>query len=239
MNPKTGFSTLLHYLFVPYIALPLIGIFYIVGLTGHLYQPTFDLMLDLTPFVILIFGVWAFAAAVKGARIRLLIWALITYLITFTLEAVGVATGTVFGEYWYGETLGVQLFEVPLVIGFNWTIIIMGLSDIIRRSLLTLQSGISKQLLSVAAAFFAALGAVIFDVIMEPVAMAYNYWQWGSKEVPLHNYIAWFIIAFIFSLTFQFTGMKTKSSILPGYIAIQALFFLGLVIGSGLSLSLA
>jgi putative membrane protein len=48
------------------------------------------------------------------------------------LEVVGVKTGLIFGEYKYGSTLGIKLFEVPLIIGFNWVFVILGSISISR-----------------------------------------------------------------------------------------------------------
>ena len=43
-----------------------------------------------------------------------------------TAEAVGVRTGAIFGAYSYGDVLGARLLAVPPVIGFNWTLTLLG-----------------------------------------------------------------------------------------------------------------
>ncbi|MBK7868300.1 MAG: carotenoid biosynthesis protein [Ignavibacteriales bacterium] len=50
---------------------------------------------------------------------KVIIWAVSTFVVTFTLEAVGVATGVIFGKYTYGPTLGPGLFNVPILLGIN------------------------------------------------------------------------------------------------------------------------
>ena len=42
------------------------------------------------------------------------------FLLGFVVEVVGVQTGLIFGSYSYGATLGVKLFDTPLLIGLNW-----------------------------------------------------------------------------------------------------------------------
>ena len=204
----------------PRIILPVTAFFYLVGLIGHSYSPTFSMMLKLTPWVIFIFGAWVFAAAVFSSDKKLILWAVITYSITFFLEVLGVATGAVFGEYHYGPTLGLMVFRVPVVIGFNWTIIILALSETIRR----LKGNIYLSSL------LAASGAVVFDILLEPVAMALDYWQWKEGTVPLQNYGAWFLIAFAFSFLYRKMKIKTNTLLPIGYIGIQWLFFVGLVV---------
>jgi putative membrane protein len=205
----------------PRIVLPITALFYLVGLTGHLYKPTLPLMLTLTPWVILIFGAWAFSVALTASEKKLILWAGITYFVTFVLEAAGVATGSVFGHYHYGSTLGLMAFQVPLVIGFNWTIIILSLSEMSGRLKINVFFS----------AFLTALGAVLFDVVLEPVAMALDYWQWRGDAVPLQNYLAWFVIAFAFSFLYRKMEIRTNTVVPAGYIGIQWLFFLGLLIG--------
>jgi putative membrane protein len=80
-------------------------------------------------------------------------------------------------------------------------------------------------------AFLTALGAVLFDVVLEPVAMALDYWQWRGDAVPLQNYLAWFVIAFAFSFLYRKMRIRTNTVVPAGYIGIQWLFFLGLLIG--------
>ena len=46
-----------------------------------------------------------------------------------------------------------------------------------------------------------------FDILMEPAAMALNYWNWENGVVPFQNYLAWFVLSFIFT----YTGLKLKA----------------------------
>jgi putative membrane protein len=48
-------------------------------------------------------------------------------------------------------------------------------------------------------AFASACLLVLLDILIEPVAI-YNFWSWNETIVPIKNYIAWFIISFIFLL---------------------------------------
>lgn len=208
------------------ISLGLLSIFFSVGVLGHSLPQTFDLMILLTPWVLfisagLVLYISLAQDSVRGPIKPHLLWIVICYFITFALEALGVATGLVFGSYTYGSTLGLQLFDTPLVIGLNWVIVILGITIAVKRVfnhplLVSISVGIL---------------AVIFDIILEPLAIdpRMDYWAWEGGDVPLHNYIAWFVISFVFALAY---GLKVKSPIkswiLPGYWIIQTIFFIAI-----------
>ena len=195
-------------------------IIFFVGIIGHLYAPLQHLMLLLTPGTLLLTGLVVLFYSYKSSTDKFLLWALITYIITFILEVIGVKTGLIFGEYLYGSTLGVKLFEVPLIIGFNWVLVILGSISISR----LFTSGI---LLS---ALISAFIAFVFDLILEPIAIKLDYWTWSEGIIPVQNYAAWFTIALISSLGFSLFKVNVKSNISLHYLAVQFLFFIALLI---------
>jgi len=198
----------------------ILGDLYLFGLIFHAVDFTLPYMLLLTPIVLLICGIAAiYPAAREGSR-SLMIWALVTYLITLTLEIVGVKTGLVFGEYDYGPVLGLKLMGVPLVIGFNWVIVVLGavrFSEKITPSPLL-------------AGLFVGAACVVYDYALEPVAIGLDYWQWRGGHIPLQNYIAWFVIAAVAGWAYRFFHVKMESRLPMWYVGLQFLFFVGLQI---------
>lgn len=191
-------------------------IIFFVGIIGHLYEPLLNLMLSLTPATLLIAGFIVLFYSYKSSTNKFLLWAALTYVFTFILEVAGVKTGFIFGDYNYGLTLGIKLFDVPLIIGFNWVLVILGSISISR--LIT-----SNLVLS---SFIAAFIAFIFDLILEPIAVRLNYWTWAEGNIPLQNYIAWFGIAFISALIYAYLKVGVKSKISLHYLLVQFLFFI-------------
>lgn len=187
-----------------------------VGITGHIFQPLLNIMLWLTPFTLLLTGSVVLYYSYKSSSNKFLIWVSITYLITFILEVVGVKTSLIFGEYHYENTLGLKVFEVPLIIGFNWVFVILGA--------ISIGTLISKN--KIVISIISASIAVLFDFILEPVAIKLNYWQWTNSLIPLQNYIAWFCIAFFSVLLFNYLKINVKSKIAVHYLVIQFVFFL-------------
>ena len=187
-----------------------------VGIIGHLVDQLIPIMLYLTPFTLLLTGSVVLYKSYKSSNKLLLYWIIITYLITFSLEVIGVKTGLIFGEYLYGKTLGLKFFDVPLIIGFNWVFVILGAISIAIK--------ISRN--SIVVSLFAASIAVLFDFILEPVAIKLDYWQWSENIIPLQNYAAWFLIAFFSSFLYEQFKIQTDSKISIHYLIIQFIFFL-------------
>jgi putative membrane protein len=197
--------------------LPLIIIYVIygVGTVSHVNEGTRELMLAMTPGVLLFMGLFVMHPDFLDRNVRLLLWALIIYVITFSLEALGVATGLVFGDYEYGDTLGFKALAVPMVIGFNWVLVVLGALTITKR--------VVTHPLQVA--LFTAALTTAFDFVMEPVAIAFDYWHWAAVIPPLHNYVAWFVISFAVALTYEHFKIGTKNTLYIHYFLVQLVFF--------------
>ena len=43
------------------------------------------------------------------------------------------------------------------------------------------------------------LGMLLLDIFIEPVAIGLGFWEWQAAEVPLENYMAWFVLSFVFT----------------------------------------
>ncbi len=189
---------------------------YTVGVAGHLIDFTLPLMKILTPFTLLLTGGVVLFFSQKSSDNKLLFWVIITYSITFTLEVIGVKTGFIFGNYSYGKTLGLNLFEVPLIIGFNWVLVVMGSIQLSKRFF--------NDYFFIA--LFTGIFAVIFDFFLEPIAIRLDYWSWEGNHVPLQNYIAWFVIAFLFFILYQKMKIILNSTLAEKYFLTQLTFFI-------------
>jgi bisanhydrobacterioruberin hydratase len=193
-----------------------IYVIFLVGIIGHLIDKTHDVMLWLTPYTLLLMGMYVFYHTVKYSGYSIFIWSAATYIITFALESIGVYTGLIFGSYVYGETLGFSVLGVPLVIAYNWVLVILGAASLAYRFthipfLFSLTT---------------AILAVLFDIVLEPVAVSLDYWLWLEGKVPLQNYFAWFVIAFFASFSLIKAKIKFRSSTAVHYLMAQMIFFL-------------
>lgn len=192
-----------------------IYVMYVVGVIGHLIDSTLPLMKTLTPFTLLLTGGIVLFFAQKSSSGNLILWVVITYSITFLLEVIGVKTGLVFGNYSYGNTLGFKFIDVPLIIGFNWVLVVLGAIKISKRFF--------NDYFFIA--LFTGIFSVVFDFFLEPIAIKLDYWNWEGIKVPLQNYFAWFVIAFLFSILFQKMKIEFKSTLIEKFFLTQLTFF--------------
>jgi len=208
-----------------------IALFFAVGVLGHAVLP--EWMEILTPPVLWVYGLITVALATVGAELRgrsdgrstarrrLVLWVAVTYLITFTLEAVGTATGLIFGPYTYGDVLGLMVVAVPVVIGFNWVLVVLGALRMVQR------------FPAWAAVPGAAILTTAFDYLMEPVAVHLGYWTWHWDGIPPQNYLAWFLTSFAAALAFRGLKLRIGTRLPAFYLIIQALFFLSIRLVAG------
>jgi putative membrane protein len=189
---------------------------YSVGVVGHIIPSAKTLMISLTPFTLLLNGSVTLYFSFQKGNTKLIVWGIIVYIITFSLEVIGVKTGYIFGTYYYGDVLGLKLFHVPMIIGFNWVVIILGAIGIASR--------IHKSAFQIA--LLTGTFAVLFDLMLEPVAIKLGYWTWDNGFIPLQNYYAWFGIAFFASLFGSKLKLDLEDSLFIYYFLIQFTFFI-------------
>jgi len=192
---------------------------YVMGVVFHVIPATRPIVLAITPAFLALTGFAALLAARPRIDRRAALWLAGTFAATFALEALGVATGLVFGAYGYGDVLGLKLLGVPLVIGFNWAVIVFGLASGIER--LLPRATYLQPLLT-------GLGALAFDALMEPVAIRLGYWAWADAAVPLRNYVAWFLIAAACGGAYRLARIGARNPAPIVYVGMQAAFLAAL-----------
>jgi uncharacterized membrane protein len=185
------------------VALHLVGI---IGLSLPEYR---DLFLKLTPVQLLssLFLVLAFH---KGWNDAFPIFAAAAFWIGFGSELIGIHTGYLFGDYVYGPTLGPKLWDVPIIIGVNWFIL----------SYLT-GSLFHKIPNDYYAAFLAASVMTALDYILEPVAVALDFWAWKFDMIPTSNYLGWLGVSFLIQLIYRKANFEKSNPI--GVFLLMAL----------------
>ena len=135
----------------------------------------------------------------------------------FLFEAVGVATGKIFGEYAYGENLGYKIAGVPIIIGINWAVLSFVCAE--------LANFILKKSIFVKA-FLGSVLMLIFDFFIEQSAPAFGFWAFELSPVPLQNYITWFILAYAFNWVVLKLKFKGDTQVCLNIYSVQILFFM-------------
>ena len=105
------------------------------------------------------------------------------------VACIGAATGRPFGPYSYTDRLLPHLLGVPIAVPLFWyTVIASGHYLVFHWGRFR-----SRRL----TAFAVALWALLFAVVIEPIAVFFDYWMWNTPGVPAQNYVAWFVVAFL------------------------------------------
>ena len=175
---KTNFFTLL---LVPYM----------VGLIGILLPVTRSFFLSLTPYMLLFSFVIVYLEEGRWV-IRNILAILLIFAFSFGAEYLGVNYGYLFGNYNYGSVLGFKYHQVPLIIPLTWAML-----SIAARSLVNLVT--NKYVI---AAFLTAIVITAYDFLLELVAVRFGWWYWDNGDIPIFNYVCWFILSFVFQLLF-------------------------------------
>jgi putative membrane protein len=145
-----------------------------------------------------------------------LIWAFIfCYIIGFVAEYLGVNFGIIFGEYIYPETLGPQIGGVPLIIGINWFLITFCVASLIFPLKI---NGLFKIVI-------ATIITVLIDVLIEPVAMALDFWNWDNKVIPFQNYVGWTVVSFLIFSFYSLVRLPIENKISKILLLWQIVFF--------------
>ncbi|MFE2994951.1 carotenoid biosynthesis protein [Nocardia sp. NPDC059246] len=135
------------------------------------------------------------AGVTRGVR-----WAVgllaIVFGIGFGAEVLGIATGFPFGSYDYASgRLGPELLGVPLIVPLAWT---GGLYPVWVVAGMLGHGAVGRISLT-------ALGAVGWDLFLDPQMVADGQWTWrstgaglpGLGQIPVTNYLGWFAVALV------------------------------------------
>lgn len=200
-------------------AIVLLIAMHLAGILGLSYELTRPVFLALVPFnllanlalVLYFHQIWTkkFVAV-----------CLFVMLAGFGIEVAGVQTQMIFGNYWYETTLGYKIWGVPLLIAINWLIVIY-----------TSQAVVSFFKLSpLLHILLATVLTVGLDVLIEPIAIRFDFWDWAGGVVPLQNYLGWAGTALVFHIIFTFSKSFQASKVAVALYLCEILFFVMLQI---------
>ena len=195
-------------------------LFYVVGVIGFILPQTHALFSTLTPFALLLSAGFLAFFHTPGYNVKTLVVFLTIFVVSFFAEVIGVYTGVLFGEYIYGGGLGLKILDTPLMIGLNWLMLVYSTKVIADK--------ITPHPFS--RLFAGPLLMVGYDLILEQAAPLLGMWDWAGGTVPVRNYIAWFLLAFLFHFIMRKAKVEFKNPLATAVFSIQFLFFVILVL---------
>jgi putative membrane protein len=188
--------------------------FNIFGSILLFFDPLRQSVLNLTPIHLLVmFALFLWANSYFSIKLIKVI--IVIYLIGVLAEVLGVRYNIIFGNYYYGNSLGPQVLEVPLIIGFNWLTLSFatyGVSSYLFKN---------KTVITV----FASILMVLTDYIIEPMAGALDFWYWAGGKIPIQNYVGWFFVSLIIHSILVKMNFKFNIKLCLALLLSQILFF--------------
>ena len=149
---------------------------------------------------------------------------LVSIVIGFCVEYLGVHQGLTFSTYSYSGFLGPHFGDVPILIPLAW------FAATTTAWLTTrLVVGFGKRVSKLYLLFVASLFAVVYDLPIEYMAKhVWGAWEWAESGpilgVPTMNYVGWFVVAFlIFGLASG--AWRSLSKTRHGYRELQIICF--------------
>jgi putative membrane protein len=199
----------------PVTTVLVLSFYYLVGILGLSFGRSQPFFQALVPFTLLfsLYFLWLFH---EKANFRIYLTGLVVYFVGFTIESIGVNTGAIFGIYVYGNTLGIKLWNTPLMIGVNWLLLIYSCWAL--TGIFTGNRWLRY--------FTGSALMVVYDIALEPVAIRLEMWNWYNEAIPLQNYVGWFLSSLILLIILDMSTKGIKNKIAPALFIIQFIFFI-------------
>ena len=170
--------------------------FGLIGLLHPFTRPWFEAA---TPFSLLISATLLLVFH-RDWRLPFLLFVFIICFLGYGVEILGIKTKLIFGAYTYQTALGPKYFDTPLLIGINWLILVYASGTLFSSFPLHF---LWKSLL--AAGLMTGM-----DYVIEPMAIRHHYWQWEGQQIPVQNYVGWFLVSFLMQLIFYLLPFEKK-----------------------------
>lgn len=101
------------------------------------------------------------------------------------------------------------------MIGLNWGILTVTSSAVIHR----------LQLNKHVEVILASILMVIFDYILEPVAIKLDYWHWTEGKIPIYNFICWLGVSYLLQLIYQRMKLAESNKVAESLFLMMFIFF--------------
>ena len=153
-------------------------------------------------FIILLIAFTLIHGAKRYGWNGIVVFIVITLIVSNILENLSITTGFPFGHYYYTAALGPKLFLVPILIGpsylsfgyLAWVLSTILVGEVRRKSTV---------FTTVAVSIVASFIMVVWDLSLDPSASTISHnWIWtqggGYFGVPISNFLGWSFTVYVF-----------------------------------------
>lgn len=197
-----------------YSAIAILIILHLGWTIGYSFPKTLDLFKSTTPFLIAVSCIVVFSFHRQWNK-DFLIFMIGTFLLVNIIALTIQHTDFIIGPFNFGNTLGTQLFEVPLIYWVLWLNIVYCVGSLTRK----------LRVMRLFKAFIGAVVVLILDIAIEPVAVKFDFWNWETPGIPYVEYIYWFLLSFILLAGFHLGRYHKINKLAPVFYIITLIFF--------------
>jgi bisanhydrobacterioruberin hydratase len=151
---------------------------------------------------------------------------IIISIFSMLIESIGILTGFPYGFFNYTNKLGPKLFVIPFSLSFGFVPLVIGSWFIVET--FKIKNLLNKILLG-------ALILIIYDLVIDPGAVALNFWEWEINGIyygiPISNYFGWLFTGFLSMFIFYFfIKEKPKTNLILFTVFLGNVFWTTIVI---------
>jgi putative membrane protein len=141
---------------------------------------------------------------------------LIVVISGFLVELIGIHSGLIFGNYTYGSVMGYKIWGVPLTIGLTWLLVTLSAWNIVQYGKIPKAQKF----------ILAGMLVVTLDLVLEQFAISAGLWAWSGGEIPIYNYVCWFLVGQMYFGLYNYLFKKFIPSIfVASLLPMMACFF--------------
>lgn len=214
------------------IALSFAFSMYLIGVAGIL-SPAHQFFANGTPLIIMAMSVLILFTQRRPDK-NFFLFAAVCFAVGILSEIIFISNPYLFGSYQFGKSLGPLIKQVPWVIGLNWFLIIYSVGIFTHRMYALVEKKLPpdnllpKNVQRFSIVVDGAFVAVFLEWLMEPVAIKMGYWTWENDEIPVSNYVTWYIVSALLLLFFELLPFNKNNRFAIHLFILQILFFLTL-----------
>jgi uncharacterized membrane protein len=156
---------------------------------------------------------------IYAGRKSIIVLAVLTFVITFIMEYIGVKTGLIFGEYHYGAVLGPKALDtVPWLVPLSWFMFMYVSSVTVDAAFGGRYAGWATPLL------FAVLDSAAMtalDILIDPLWVTRGTWTWTAVQslpagsvfysIPVQNYFGWLLTTIIIFVPYRIIFFRNRA----------------------------
>ena len=193
--------------------------FFTLGFVGLAIPWSFPFFVVLTPLAVVVMLAILIIGHASPMNWRLYVSLGVVFALSYVVELLKVRVFFPSSVYFFGDSLGPLLFEIPLMIGLAWVALLYVCAAMAER----LKANVVVQVL-VASGLM-----VLFDVALELVAHDLDLWYW-IYGASMWNYLMWFVVSMVMFTIMKLFGVSIKNKVATTMYVSMIVFLLALSI---------